>query len=159
MELALRQRANTTGVLLLLCAVTMLFTSLTSALLVRRGLAADWIALNPPQLLWWNSLSLAASSVALELKHRRTALILGILFLTGQVVLWTDLWRAGIFASSNPGAAFFYVFTGAHALHAGGGIAALAGAAGPAGRIYWHFLTGLWIYVLLLIRVYMMSQG
>ena len=66
------------------------------------------------------------------------------------------LWRTlGVGLSESPAAAFFYVFTGLHALHVAGGIFAMARWAGPGTRIYWHFLTGLWVYLLVLVRVYM----
>jgi len=50
---------------------------------------------------------------------------LGLLFLVGQLVVWRELFAQGVFMASNPASSFFYIFTGAHALHVLGGVAAL----------------------------------
>lgn len=148
MEIAIRRRAGITGVLLLLCAVTMLFSALTSAMLVRRGLGEDWAGFAPPPLIWWNTAAIAASSLALALGRRGWAIGLGCLFAIGQMALWRAL---GVSLAASPAAAFFYVFTALHAAHVACGIPALARWGGPASRIYWHFLTGLWVYLLVLV--------
>jgi len=76
----------------------------------------------------------------------------------------------GIYLSSNPHSSFFYLLTGAHALHLLGGLLALTflwlrsrrkvteaalvakrQAAADAVTIYWHFMDGLWIYLFLLL--------
>ena len=94
-------------------------------------------------------------------------LALGLLFLAGQVVAWRSLAALGLFLSTNPSSSFFYVFTALHGAHVLGGIGALvyvlrrvyrtadAGALGAlqAAAIYWHFLTGLWLYLLLLLTL------
>ena len=49
-----------------------------------------------------------------------------LLFLLGQLWAWRELAAQGLYASSNPANAFFYLLTGAHALHLVGGLAALA---------------------------------
>ena len=73
---------------------------------------------------------------------------------------WRELAAQGLYASSNPANAFFYLLTGTHALHLVGGLAALARTARAAwsGRggaqlatsvelcaIYWHFLLFVWL--------------
>ena len=48
------------------------FAALTSALYVREGAATDWHHIVLPPILWFNTLALIASSIALELaRHRR----------------------------------------------------------------------------------------
>lgn len=92
---------------------------------------------------------------------------LGTVFLVGQVLVWRLLVAQGLFLSTNPSASFFYVFTAMHGLHLLGGILALAymiyklarsrGAAQttgfPAVCLYWHFMDGLWLYLLILLVV------
>ena len=158
-------------------------TKLTSAFIVRRGLSSDWIHTELPSILWLNTAVLLASSVALELARRAlksgqresfnrlwtAGSILGVMFLAGQYVAWRQLSAQGIYLSTNPSSSFFYVLTAAHAVHLIGGVLALlyvsVGALrlrlGPGKRtaidvtaMYWHFLDGLWIYLLILFLVW-----
>ena len=177
------RRASLTGIMVLLAATTMIFAAFTSAFMVRRGLSTDWAPTPLPRVLWLNTTILLASSVALELARRAlksgqrvefnrlwtTGTGFGILFLLGQAYAWRQLNDAGIFISSNPSSSFFYVFTAAHALHVLGGVTALvyvdvkalALQLGPGKRtavdvtaIFWHFLDGLWVYLMLLLSLW-----
>ena len=80
-----------------------------------------------------------------------------------------QLQAAGVYVSSSPGSSFFYLLTVAHAVHVLGGVAALlyieAQALllqlGPAKRtvvevcrLYWHFLAGLWVYLILVLKIW-----
>jgi cytochrome c oxidase subunit III len=92
---------------------------------------------------------------------------LGTVFLVGQVLVWRLLVAQGLFLSTNPSSSFFYVFTAMHALHLMGGILALAymirklartcGISQTTGLsavcLYWHFMDGLWLYLLVLLIV------
>jgi cytochrome c oxidase subunit 3 len=92
---------------------------------------------------------------------------LGALFLVGQILAWRILVEQGLFLSTNPSSSFFYVFTAMHGLHLLGGIGALAymiykfartrGTAQTSGFaaacLYWHFMDGLWVYLLILLVV------
>ncbi len=175
------RRAAFTGIFVLLAAVVMFFAAFTSAMVVRRGLSDDWVSFRMPSIFWMNAIVLVWSSVVLEfgrraLHHGRRqafnrywalATAAGLLFLVFQLVGWRELQHAGVYLAANPSNSFFYVLTVAHAAHLGGGLIALLyieGQAlllrlGPAKRtavdvtaVYWHFLDGLWIYLLLLFR-------
>ena len=168
------------GMWMALTAVVMLFAAFTSALIVRKGLSDDWVSTRLPRVLWLNTLILLASSATLELSRRGltkragsqfTSWLyatagLGLLFLGGQFLAWRELAAQGVYLASNPSSSFFYLFTAAHGLHLVGGVVALfyvvararAIAAGRQRRtaldvtaIYWHFMDGLWIYILLLL--------
>lgn len=116
------------GVGLALAAVTMMFIGFTSAYLVRRQ-APDWTGTGPlPPLLWLNTLLLLGSSVVLELGRRAGgpqgvrrgltgAVLLGVLFVAGQLAVWRRLVAMSVYLASSPHSSFFYVLTGAHALH------------------------------------------
>lgn len=92
---------------------------------------------------------------------------LGLLFVAGQYVAWQQLAAQGIFLATNPSSSFFYVLTAMHALHVLGGLVALAyvlrklAGARPALRrstyeamcVYWHFMGGLWVYLLMVMRM------
>ncbi|HXB72945.1 MAG TPA: heme-copper oxidase subunit III [Candidatus Acidoferrales bacterium] len=177
------RRASFTGLYVLLAASTMVFAALTSALVVRRGLSDDWSSMAKPAILWLNTVVLLASSFALEVARRclkagargkfntwwTLGTGLGVLFLAGQWVAWQQLKSAGIYISSNPSSSFFYLLTASHAFHLLGGVTALIYvdvqalrlSLGPAKRtrvdisaIFWHFLDGLWLYLMLLFYVW-----
>ena len=170
------ERRYYTGMLVLMAGVTMLFAAFTSAYIVRKGISDDWRPTAFPALVWVNTLVLLASSLTLERARRlygRTAALaawwlattaLGGIFLLGQLVVWQQLAGAGNYLRTNPSSAFIYILTGAHAVHLLGGVAALAYFSRrllqnrPPTRtvlnvtaIYWHFLDGLWVYLLLFI--------
>ena len=161
----------------------MVFAALTSALVVRRGLSDDWASMAKPPILWFNTAVLLASSVALEMARRKlksgararfnvwwtAGTGLGLLFLAGQWIAWQQLKSAGVYISTNPSSSFFYVLTASHAFHLFGGLAAviyvdimaLRFSLGPARRtrvdvtaVFWHFLDGLWLYLMLLFYVW-----
>ena len=151
-------KRQTTAVILLLIAVGMVFSALTSAMFVRRGLGGDWIALPIPPLALWNVFILAASSAALELSRRRNSCVLwwsatalGVLFVGLQFQVWRDLAQAGFTVATNPSSSFFYLLSSLHAAHVIGGIAALAATA-TAAPLYWHAMSALWAYIILLFR-------
>lgn len=168
------------GLWLFLGTVSMLFVGFTSAYLVRRA-SADWRPLAAPALLYWNTLAILASSVTLEVARRRlrgwapadavrwvaATGALGVLFAIGQIMAWRVLAARGFYLETNPHNSFFYVLTGAHLVHLAGGLVwfgvvlsrvrRLAYVPGEDGlglfATYWHFLAGLWIYLLLLLFV------
>ena len=176
---ALTPEVYVTGIWLALAAILMFFAALTSSFIVRKGLSNDWAPFPLPGVLWVNTGVLLASSLTLERARwwlrrdlagafRRWWMIttvLGVLFLAGQLVAWRELAATGVFLASNPSSSLFYVLTGTHGAHLLGGVAALlyvglrAGqaawprrrAATTAASIYWHFLSGLWVFVFLLI--------
>jgi cytochrome c oxidase subunit III len=91
------------------------------------------------------------------------ALFLGLLFVAGQYVAWVELRSQGLFLATNPNSSFFYVLTAVHALHVLGGLGGLGRVIHrlnksvlrkstlDATAYYWHFMDGLWVYLLLLL--------
>jgi len=177
------RRASFTGLYVLLAASTMVFAAFTSAFVVRRGLSDDWSSMAKPPILWLNTAILLASSAALQQARRAlksgarsrfntwwtAGTALGVLFLGGQTLAWLQLNDAGVFIATNPSSSFFYVLTFAHAFHLLGGVSALLYVEvqalrltlGPAKRtaidisaIFWHFLDGIWVYLMLLFYVW-----
>jgi len=167
-----------TGMAIGIVAVLMFFMALASAFLVRKG-SPDWVPVRIPVLLWLNTIVLVSSSVTLEMARKKLAnsdargfrnlwlvtTILGMLFLVGQVTAWRILVGQGIYLASNPASSFFYIFTGAHALHLLGGVGALVyvakrnfrqaqvtqSDAAEVASYYWHFMDGLWLFLLALL--------
>jgi len=88
---------------------------------------------------------------------------LGLLFVIGQYVAWLQLRAQGLFLATNPNSSFFYVLTAMHALHVSGGLGGLVRVVYKlknstlrkstldATSRYWHFMDGLWVYLLLLL--------
>jgi len=88
---------------------------------------------------------------------------LGLIFVLGQLVAWRELFAQGLFLASSPSSSFFYLLTALHGLHLLGGVTGLAyvlhrlwRSTGPqqrgalvAASVYWHFMDGLWVYLLL----------
>ena len=139
--------------------------------------------MSKPPILFVNTVVLLVSSFVLDISRRSLkagdrsgfnlwwsiATALGILFLVGQGIAWFQLKQAGIYVASNPSSSFFYVLTAAHAFHLLGGVSALLYVdvqawrlrLGPAKRtaidvtaIFWHFLDGLWVYLMILFYVW-----
>ncbi len=177
------RRASFTGLFVLLAASAMVFAALTSAFVVRRGLSDDWTSMPKPHILWVNTAVLLASSVVLDLSRRAlkagnrsrfnlwwtSGTVLGVLFLVGQALAWNQLKNHGVYIASNPSSSFFYVLTASHAFHLLGGVLALIYVdvqalrlrLGPAKRtaidvtaIFWHFLDGVWLYLMVLFYVW-----
>ncbi len=167
-----------------LASIAMMFTSLSSAYIVRYASANDWLPLAIPRAMFASTALIVISSFTIELARRKLkrsfqhayrryllfTVLLGLAFLVSQLISWRQLARQGIYLASNPHSSFFYLLTGAHAVHLFGGLLALAflwlrwrrevtGSALIAKRqattdavtIYWHFMDGLWIYLFLLL--------
>jgi cytochrome c oxidase subunit 3 len=90
---------------------------------------------------------------------------LGFLFLAGQLFAWKQLSAYGFHLLGGTSSSFIYILTAMHGIHLAGGILALsfANVAAVLGRPvesrrilvditawYWHFMTALWIYILVL---------
>jgi cytochrome c oxidase subunit III len=168
-----------TGIAVAIVSILMFFMALVSAYVVRKGSANDWATFQFPGFIWLNTAILVTSSVTLELARRRLAksdlsgfralwwisTVLGFGFLAGQIFVWRRLFDQGVFMASNPASSFFYVFTGAHALHILGGIGALLfvairnfdlakvtrSTAAEVTSYFWHFLDVLWIFLAVLL--------
>lgn len=155
----------------------------------------EWIPIELPiGLLMLNTLVLLASSITLEMARRSVAremvlapvrsipgialdrefgipwlsitIALGLLFLFGQWEAWRALEDQGFHIFSGVPSPFFFILTGAHAVHLAGGIVVLlyAGMISLVRRSierrrivievaawYWHFMGVLWIYIFILL--------
>ncbi len=176
---------SSTAIWVVLFAITMMFAAFTSALFVRKGSSLDWKTFTLPSVLYFNTLLLFASSVTLEVSRRRVAafmggmksqvedparwfyitLFLGLLFVGGQYVAWSQLRAEGLYLATNPSSSFFYLLTVTHALHVLGGLGGLIYVIRNLNKSvlrrnqlvatarYWHFMGILWLYLLLLLWI------
>lgn len=165
--------------LLISCAsVVMLFAALTSAYIVRKA-AGNWLEFPLPVIFLYSTLTLIGSSFTLHFSYKSflkgkpllykyllfLTFLLGILFIYLQYKGWLALVAMGVELGTNPSGSFLYVFSGLHAAHILGGLAAVFVAILHAfilpyevtdkrklrfemTQIYWHFVDILWIYLI-----------
>jgi cytochrome c oxidase subunit 3 len=126
------------GLRVFLAVAGSLFALLFSAYSMRMSMP-DWRTLPVPAVLWFNTILLMFSSIALQtavVAGRRddfagvqitliVAYVSSLAFLVGQVLAWGQLVASGYFAAGNPANAFFYLITAIHGLHVLGGLVAL----------------------------------
>ena len=174
------------GLWILLAILTSFFALFITGVWMRmghgmaHGLTHDWHPLTEPRVLWVNTVLLALGSVAMqwarvatnrgEARRARFAWLLGgafaVAFLVGQYVAWRQLQAAGYYAADNPANASFYLLTGVHALHLGGGLVAWIRTATRMARgagledvrlgielctVYWHYLLLVWLVLFALL--------
>jgi cytochrome c oxidase subunit III len=169
----------------LLMAIGMTFAGLLGAyLMIATNRAAEWKPFDLPLQIWVSTAIILVSSVTYSLakgevdadnflaarKWLIITTVLGGLFVSSQLVLWTELVNRGFYMTGNPYAGFFYILTAAHLVHVAGGIVALAsillGSWYPARSEaevdrrralarsvgwYWHFMGGLWLVLFLML--------
>ncbi len=172
-------RRYSTAITLGIVSILMFFMALSSAFIVLRRGSGVWVTVHLPLVLWANTCVLLASSFTLEVARRRLALadpsgfrkfwllttVLGFLFVAGQLFAWRQLVAQGVYIASNQASSFFYIFTAAHGVHLLGGVCALLyvlarkfdnssialPTAAEIASYYWHFMDGLWIFLLALL--------
>jgi cytochrome c oxidase subunit 3 len=160
-------------------SIVMFFMGMVAAFLFLRATNGAWVPLHLPSIVWFNTAILITSSGVMEAARRRLALadvqkfrklwfgatILGGLFLTGQLIAWREMVSAGFYVATNQASSFFYIFTGLHGVHLFGGICALLyvslrkferaavsrAVAAEVASYYWHFMDGLWVFLLALL--------
>jgi len=172
-------RRFSTGIAIAMVSILMFFMAMASAFLVLHHGSHVWVAVHLPRILWANTAVLLGSSFLLERARVRfsqgddrgfrklwlVTTVMGFLFVAGQLVAWRQLAAQGVYIASNQASSFFYVFTGAHAVHLLGGVAALlfvllrdfeksqisVSLAAELTSYYWHFMDGLWIFLFALL--------
>jgi cytochrome c oxidase subunit 3 len=180
-----REHTRRAGLRLLLTVVSVLFFLFIVAFLMRSQYP-DWQPLAEQSsqplfdktLLWMNTTYLILASICLQVARMsgnnnrllmaKVGLILAGLFscafVTGQWMLWQQLYQQGFVVNSHPALSFFYILTGLHAAHVAIGIFAWIVAVIVVLRdspklaqyidlcaIYWHFLLGLWAVLFILL--------
>lgn len=171
------------GLWIFLAVITSLFCLFVSAYYMRMGHAghgtptgaSDWAAVRDPSILWFNTVLLIFSSIAMQsaraavtsgqVEPTRVRLfaagLLTLGFLIGQWFAWRELRYSELFSPQNPAVAFFYVLTAVHALHLLGGLVVWARTLARSLRkdvelidvrlsvdltsVYWHYLLLVWL--------------
>jgi len=163
-------------------SVAMLFAAFTSAYIVRQA-EGNWLYFDLPNLFYVTSGIILLSSVTLQWAYweakkdnlGRVKLLvgitsfLGVAFLVGQVMAWSELVDHSVYLVGNPSGSFIYILTGLHGAHLISGIAFLLIVLNSTFKFkihsknlaqmemcltYWHFLGGLWLYLFVFLILY-----
>ncbi len=152
-----------------------------------------WLPISIPSILWINTAVLLLSSVTVELARRgifremdaleewlglgrptrkrvipwlAASILLGALFVWGQLVAWSQLRLQRVYFADNPSSHFFYLITGTHGLHLLLGIAFMIAALVGMQTVrslesrqilvdcsawYWHSMGIFWIFLFALL--------
>ena len=122
-------------------SIIMLFASMTSAVIVRKG-DGDWLQYEIPEIFLWSSITIVISSLTLIFAYQRAkkdqqkglksgllmTLLLSIVFILFQFEGYDQLVQQGVFftgAEHNASGSFLYIISGLHILHLVAGILAL----------------------------------
>lgn len=162
-----------------LVAVIVLFLTLT-LLFMSRGELSTQFPFEMPVWAWVGLIILGISSFFLEksrseLKaHRfdsslfwlRITAILGLVFIGTQIAFFGDLAGQNILIGQNNGGGYLYILTGLHGTHVLAGCLVLVltmrairkrpdshktPLTFSVGSFFWHFLGGLWVYLVMII--------
>lgn len=156
-------------------SIIMMFAGLTSAYIVK-GAQPDWTTVEIPPVFYFSTLAILVSSITIQMslkafKERRmmnyrrlisVTALLGVTFITLQVVGFSQLWNSGVDLAGSGAGQFLYIIFGLHVLHVLGGVVALLIIFIKAytsrvknynpvtieiASTYWHFVDLLWIYL------------
>lgn len=176
----LRMHPGKFAMWLFIVSIIMIFTSLSSAYIVRKS-QGNWYEFEIPQVFIFSTIAILISSITAQwalyaakkdnFKMLKTAIsitmVLGIAFLFYQYKGWEALVAKDVYFVGNPSGSFMYVFTGLHGVHLIAGLVYLLiiFILSFMDRIhsqklsgiqmcvtFWHFLDGLWIFLFLFLQ-------
>jgi cytochrome c oxidase subunit 3 len=165
------------GMLIALGSFSMLFIALLASygiLRVRSGLWMSYtIGTIPFFLAWVNTIVILISSITLFMASKAnerenkivtlnqiyTTIIIGLVFLSLQIILWNVLINDGFTITSHQAGSVFYMLSGLHGLHILGGLISLIWLIFKIRvnnlilkpmrlvSMFWHYLTLIWIVI------------
>jgi cytochrome c oxidase subunit 3 len=115
--------------------------------------------------------SLDRAQLAASRRWFSLALIAALAFLASQIGAWYELSRSGLIEAGNQQRSFFMILSATHGVHVLGGLVGLVylriraqkgssaarfplPAAGRIISLFWHFMAGIWIFLLTLLLVW-----
>ena len=165
------------GMLIALGSFSMLFIALLASygiLRVRSGIwMSNTIETMPLTLAWVNTIVILISSITLFMASKAnerenkivtlnqiyTTIIIGLVFLSLQIILWNVLINDGFTITSHQAGSVFYMLSGLHGLHILGGLISLIWLIFKIRvnnlilrplrlvSMFWHCLTLIWIVI------------
>ena len=178
----LRMNPNIFLVWVFMISISMIFVSLVSAYIVKKGEPGGF-NVELPSMFYYSSFVVVLSSVFKQLayysakkdnfKSLKTYLLLsfmgGLSFLFIQYLGWVNLVDGGVYFVGHPDGSFIYILSGVHAIHLISGLIFIFVVYVFSIKIkihsknlnliemsttYWHFLTFLWVYLFITLYFY-----
>ena len=163
-------------------SISMIFVSLISAYIVKKGEPGGFNVVLP-SMFYYSSFIVVISSVFKQLSffaslrdnfdNQKIFLILsfisGLFFLVFQYYGWVQLVGGGVYFVGHPDGSFIYILSGVHAFHLISGLIFILYVFNKSSNLeihsknmifiemsttYWHFLTGIWVYLFLTLYFY-----
>jgi cytochrome c oxidase subunit 3 len=167
------------GLWIFMVSVVMVFGAFTSAYIVRQA-EGNWLDFDLPPMfslttaiilissgtMQWAYISAKCDKIEMAKIAMTITTILGLAFLIGQWMGWSQLVAQGVHLvgrdSSAVSGSFLYIISGVHAVHVISGVIFLAVVLAAVFKFkvhskslaqiemcatYWHFLDGLWLYL------------
>ena len=166
---------------LFIVSIVMIFASLTSAYMVKQS-DGNWLIFELPNVFLYSSVVVFISSITMQYAYwsakrdnltplkvsLAATVVLAVAFVLLQLKAWGELVDSNVFFVGNPAGSFVYVLTGLHAIHLIVGVVFLIIVLISAFNYkvhskslvqlemcatFWHFLSGLWIYLYLFLML------
>ena len=165
------------GMLIALGSFSMLFVALLASYGILRSRSGIWMSYTigtiPLFLAWVNTVVILISSITLFMASKAnerenkivtlnqiyTTIIIGLVFLSLQIILWNVLINDGFTIKSHQAGSVFYMLSGLHGLHILGGLISLIWLIFKIRvnnlilkpmrlvSMFWHYLTLIWIVI------------
>jgi len=165
------------GMLIALGSFSMLFVALLASYGILRSRSAIWMSYTigtiPLFLAWVNTVVILISSITLFMASKAnerenkiltlnqiyTTIIIGLVFLSLQIILWNMLINDDFTITSHQAGSVFYMLSGLHGLHILGGLISLIWLIFKIRvnnlilkpmrlvSMFWHYLTLIWIVI------------
>jgi len=171
------------GMLIALGSFSMLFVALLASYGILRSRSAIWMSYTigtiPLFLAWVNTVVILISSITLFMASKAnerenkiltlnqiyTTIIIGLVFLSLQIILWNMLINDDFTITSHQAGSVFYMLSGLHGLHILGGIISLIWLVFKIRvnnlilkpmrlvSMFWHYLTIVWVVIFLTVII------
>jgi cytochrome c oxidase subunit 3 len=165
-----------------LAAIIMMFAALSGVYIMsthgEQRVAMPRMFFASTGIILFSSWTLTRAKRSLQLEQSRlylnwllVTLVLGLAFLTSQLIGWRELKDAGVYFAGQPHSSFFYFFTAVHGAHLIGGIILLVfllvrsktnilkpeaekrSAWTAVVALYWHAMGAIWVWLFLLLLI------
>ena len=178
----LRMNPNIFLIWIFMISISMIFVSLISAYIVKKGEPGGFNVDLPP-MFYYSTVVVILSSIFKQLSYFASkkdnfrtqkifllgSFITGTFFLLFQYYGWVQLVEGGVYFVGHPDGSFIYILSGVHAFHLISGLIFILYIYYSAIKLnihsknllsiemsttYWHFLAGMWVYLFLTLYFY-----